>query len=213
MILEVITESTGRELVFESSDSEIADVSQSGVVYGLMSGKVTITVTALENEKYLEKSATITITVNKIEPQLGLDVANITVGETENAYITVPDPGKVYVKLLKDSQVLYSAIETLNYNYYKYTNADLGVGNYTIIAKYYGSSRYTENTISKEFIVRPIYKYEFDVEAEDTVIGDEVNVTVTLPDDAEGIIKINDNEYEITGKKTVIALPSSNKIW
>ncbi|WP_296789638.1 Ig-like domain-containing protein [uncultured Methanobrevibacter sp.] len=211
MILEVITESTGRKLVFESSNGEIADVSQSGVVYGLMSGKVTITVTALENEKYLEKSATITITVNKIEPQLGLDVANITVGEAENAYITVPDPGKVYVKLLKDSQVLYSAIETLNYNYYKYTNADLGVGNYTIIAKYYGSSRYTENTISKEFIVRPIYKYEFDVEAEDTVIGDEVNVTVTLPDDAEGIIKINDNEYEITGKKTVIALPAQTK--
>ena len=209
--LEVITESNGRKLVFESSDSEIASVSQSGVVYGLMSGKVNITVTALENEKYLEKSATITITVNKIEPQLGLDVANITVGEAENAYITVPDPGKVYVKLLKDSQVLYSAIETLNYNYYKYTNADLGVGNYTIIAKYYGSSRYTENTISKEFIVRPIYKYEFDVEAEDTVIGDEVNVTVTLPDDAEGIIKINDNEYEITGKKTVIALPAQTK--
>ena len=196
-------------IVFESSDENIAVV-EDGVVYALAGGKANITVSVVESDKYLSNSTTVTITTNKVTPEIGLDVSNITVGETENAFITVPDGGKVNIVLSKDSKVIYSSNETIK-NYFKYSNDTLAVGNYTVTAVYYGSSRYIENTISKDFIVRPVYKYEFDVEVGEAVIGEEVNITVTLPADAKGIIKIGNEEYEIDGEKTVITLPAQTK--
>ncbi len=69
---------SGAELTYVTNDSSVASVS-GNVVTGVIGGKVNITVRAAETDEYLAGSKNITITVNKISPNIHADSIEVDV--------------------------------------------------------------------------------------------------------------------------------------
>ncbi|WP_295112489.1 Ig-like domain repeat protein [uncultured Methanobrevibacter sp.] len=73
---------SGAELTYVTNDSSVASVS-GNVVTGVIGGKVNITVRAAETDEYLAGSKNITITVNKISPNIKVDPFDVDADSTK----------------------------------------------------------------------------------------------------------------------------------
>lgn len=199
--IELTTDFDGK-ITFSSSDSSVVSVDENGVIKALKGGSAIITVKANESEKYMDDSVEISVNVEKLPSDITLDVFNSTVAENTTAFITITDNGIVNITIQKGQDVIKTENVSVS-NYFKYT-AGLSNGTYTITAHYYGNDQYMENTVSKEFTVKLIDKFEFEVSVRDTVIGQTANATISLPDGASGKIRIGKDEYDLA---SVIELP------
>ncbi len=169
----------------------------------LPKGETRIKAKYLGDGKYNSKeSEVITLTVNPVQVNIDMDIANITVGEDAIVYVFLPKDaaGKVNITVTNDNEYYFSENITL-----KSAISDLGVGNYTVTAKYYGDNKYDEKVITKKFTINPLNagKLNFTVSVNDTVIGGDTDVNVTLPEDAEGELEINGKPYDIGDKITI----------
>ena len=180
----------------------------------LAKGTTTIKAKYLGDGKYNPSKETDekTLTVNPISvSKLEIDVANITVGENATVYIFLPADatGKINITVSDGAVVKSENITSSKY----VIPVKLGVGTYNVTVKYYGNDKYDLKVNSTLFSVKPLNvgKLDFVVKVNDTVIGNTTNVTVTLPADAKGIIKIGDVNKTIEDGTVTIELPEQTK--
>ncbi|WP_407374644.1 Ig-like domain-containing protein, partial [Methanobrevibacter sp.] len=178
-------------------------------VSNLSEDKYTLKVVTTPDKNHKSVEATLGVTVSGISPKMSVQVNNITVGEKEIVFITMGTEatGDVNITIMQGTKVIQTRNITISNRFNKTEFENLPVGKYTITAHYYGTTNYNEVTVPGEFIVRPIYTFEFNATAKDTVWGNKTNVTVSLPSDATGTIKIGNIETPIEGPSTLIELP------
>ncbi len=103
-------------LQYQSSDSQIAAVSSTGIVTGIAPGQATITVTASGNQNYNAGKAVLTIAV--ISPtQEANDISNCSVTLERNTFVYDGSPKKPSVTVKDGSQTLQIGTDyTLTYS-------------------------------------------------------------------------------------------------
>lgn len=182
-------------------------------VSGLDEGEYTMNVITTPDSNHKSIETTLKVTVRGISPKMDMMVSNITVGEKLNVYITMDTEatGIVNITIFHGTEIIQSRNITINNRFNKTEFEGLKVGNYTIIAFYYGSLNYNEATVPDEFTVHPIYTFEFSAEVNDTVCGNTTNATINLSPDATGSIQIGTAVHPIEGAVTVIELPVQNR--
>ena len=159
-----------------------------------------------------EETDEIPLTVNPISvSKLEIDVANITVGENATVYIFLPADANGTINITVSNGTVVKSEKITSSKYV--IPVKLGVGTYNVTVKYYGNDKYDLKVNSTLFSVKPLNvgKLDFVVKVNDTVIGNTTNVTVTLPADAKGIIKIGDVNKTIEDGTVTIELPEQTK--
>ena len=155
----------------------------------LPEGTYTATVTYLGDNVYSSKQNTTKFTVSpkgKFEPNVTIDITgddggNITVELPEDATgdITVVIDGKEYaVSELTDGK----AVIPVN---------DLAPGNHTVDVIYSGDDRYEGGSVSNVTDVSKVTKYDFEVTANDIMGGEKTDITISLPEDVNGVVLID----------------------
>ena len=162
-------------------------------VSDLGSGTYDVDVSYSGNGKYNANSTTATITVDKNALDIKVDVSDIKAGEKAVISVTVP------------SDVTGTVVVSVNGKNYKLTPsngvasvkvANLGAGEYDVVASYAGDDKYAAGLANSSFKVD---KFEtdlsIDIESEFIIDGNVV-ITVTVENDATGniVLKINDDE-------------------
>jgi len=179
-------------------------------VSGLAVGDYTLKVVTTPDGNHLSVENTTSVSVGKESSKLVMEYSNVTVGEKEYVYVSMIAAGEVKITISDGDSVIRNENVTIADNgFNKIIFTDLKVGTYTISAYYKGHGKYNDSTLNYKLVIRPIYEYAASAVANDTVMGNTTNVTVTLPEDATGKIVIGDIEVKITEPVTVIELPSS----
>jgi len=134
------------------------------------------------NEKYAEvkNSTSFTIEGGQTTP-IEISADNINVGEKLTVEVTVPSDAKGSVVLEIDGKT-YTA--PINNGVAKFNIEGLDAGNYTVKAIYAGDDKYPANSTSTTVEVTKVEDYPINV----TVDGKDI--TITLPEDAEGNVTV-----------------------
>ncbi|ALT67920.1 adhesin-like protein [Methanobrevibacter millerae] len=165
-------------------------------VSDLESGNYDVDVTYSGNGKYNANSTTATITVDKNALDIKVDVSNIDAGEKASISVTVP------------SDVTGTVVVSVNGKNYKLTPsngvasvkvANLGAGEYTVVASYAGDDKYAAGSDNASFKVNGL-NTELDISVDgDVVARGDVVITVGVDKtDATGTITIKFNGAELT---------------
>ena len=190
-------DATGSVTITVNGKSETVDVVVGQpvklTVSDLGSGTYDVDVSYSGNGKYNANSTTATITVDKNALDIKVDVSDIKAGEKAVISVTVP------------SDVTGTVVVSVNGKNYKLTPsngvasvkvANLGAGEYDVVASYAGDDKYAAGLANSSFKVD---KFEtdlsIDIESEFIIDGNVV-ITVTVENDATGniVLKINDDE-------------------
>ena len=134
------------------------------------------------NEKYAEvkNSTSFTIEGGQTTP-IEISADDINVGENLTVEVTVPSDAKGSVVLEIDGKT-YTA--PINNGVAKFNIEGLDAGNYTVKAIYAGDDKYPANSTSTTVEVTKVEDYPINV----TVDGKDI--TITLPEDAEGNVTV-----------------------
>ena len=153
----------------------------------LTSGIHDVEVTYSGDENHTDASTTASITTSKAETPITITVEDINVGDKAIVKVTVPENATGNVTLEIDG-VNYTA--EIKNGVATFEIADLTAGNKTIVADYAGDGTYLANyttdklTVSKRTCDANVTIYDVDV-------GDNVIVSVSLPEDATGQVLID----------------------
>jgi len=121
-----------------------------------------------------------TIESGRVTP-MEINAADIYVGDNLTAYVIVPNDAKGNVVVEIDGKTYISPI---NNGIAKFNIPGLNEGNYTLKANYAGDDKYPSNSSSAKVQVTKVKDYPINV----TVDGKDI--TVNLPDDAEGNVTV-----------------------
>ena len=169
-------------------------------VSGLVPGNLPVPVIYYGDEKY--KYAIDTVNVTVLDPR-AVPTMKITVTPEE---ITVGENVTVTVELPEDA----TGIVSIGLDFVKVENGTavatgLGIipGNYTIPVIYYGDENYTIVKDSVNITVNDLppkenVTMEITVAPEEIYVGENATVTVTLPEDATGIVSIGIHFVNVT---------------
>ena len=131
-----------KEITFESNNTNIVTVDADGFIKATGAGQAKITIKFEGNENYTSTNATVTVTVNKINPsdKISIDIGNITYGEKATVEVKLPVDGKGNVTLKVDGEVI-DIVPVANGTASGHLN-DLSVGNHTVYIIYSGDNKY-----------------------------------------------------------------------
>ena len=187
-------------------DDATGDVSIDDMVVSLVNGKASFTISDLAvgnytfivkysgDDKYNPTNKTSTITVydkepEKVTPVLYIDAASeIVVGE--DLIVDVALPGDATGDVSIDDMVV-----SLVNGKASFTISDLAVGSHTFTVKYSGDLKYnptnnkTAVNVKKPAKITPIMC----IDAEDIVVGEDLIISVNLPEYATGDVSIGSN--------------------
>ena len=158
----------------------------------LPAGKYNITA-YFGNDKYANRTATGVFYINKFDAPVSIDVDDIKVGDV--AYInvkalsgdvTIEINGKSYDKVKYENGIAYFEVPGLAY------------GNKTVVAIYGGSDKYAINATTENFTVSKRVS-SVNVTANPTTVGSDLEINVTIPENATGyvIVTIGGNNYTV----------------
>ena len=175
-------------------------------VYNLPVGVYNVTVIFNGDRYYYNATNSTLFNVSQIKPTIKIDVDNVTYGNETVIAVSLPDgaTGNVTVKIndtyyVFDTQDLVGGRAVL-------PGVVLAAGNYTVEVTYSGDGNYTASTNRTKFTV---YKAKpelylaanvLDLTVEDIDYGENINITVTVPDGVTGEItlRINGTDKNIT---------------
>nr|WP_292740667.1 Ig-like domain repeat protein [Methanobrevibacter sp.] len=128
-----------------------------------------------------------TVTIPKVETPISVDVDDIKVGETATIVVNVPEDatGNVTIEIdgVKYAEEIKDGKATFNID-------NLTAGTKTIAVEYAGDDTYLGNHTTANITVSKVPS-TVKVEIEDSNVGDNVTVKVTVPEDATGQVLID----------------------
>ena len=153
----------------------------------LDAGEYEIIVTYDGDDAWYGASANATLTVSKVYPDTSINVTDAVAENNVTVTVTLPDDatGMVFFYLNDKNYFdqVHDGVATL-------TLSDLAIGNYTIYTTYGGDEKYYNSIEIADFKVIANDTYEIKAESGSIQVGDEAQVTVMLPEDAEGSVFI-----------------------
>nr|WP_295160685.1 Ig-like domain-containing protein [uncultured Methanobrevibacter sp.] len=152
-----------------------------------------------------------TVTIPKLDTPISVDVKDSKVGDTSVITVNVPDDatgnvtieidGKEYTAEIKDGKAVFEV-------------PGLTAGNKTVAVDYVGDDNYTGNHTTAKFTVSKVPS-TVSATVEDSKVGENVTVKVTVPEDATGqvLVDINGVGYYVnvtngTGSVEIPRVPS-----
>ncbi|WP_298521340.1 Ig-like domain repeat protein [uncultured Methanobrevibacter sp.] len=137
--------------------------------------------------KHSNATANSTINVSNVKTSTQVEVSNINVGEKAIVKVTV-DPkatGEITIEIdgVKYTKEVRNGAATFEVE-------NLTAGEKSVFALFNGGEDYRESYASAQFNVSKV-KTSFNVTVNDVHVGENVTVTITLPDDATGQILID----------------------
>jgi len=161
----------------------------------MFAGNHTIRVVYSGDGNYIAGENTTVFTVNKKASSIKINVTDIYVGNIETITITAPKDitGIVLLNIGKDKYYV-----TINNGTGSVNISKLDEGKYTVIAQYSENDIYNASNITAEFSVSKLSNYTIKV-ASTPVVNNASKVTVTLPNDATGLVTITINGTNFTG--------------
>ena len=173
-------------------------------------GKQTITATYKGDSKYNNSTATMNITVNKINTQLTLKVSNNTPKVTDTITITATLTDKDNQKLSNQNITITVedktyTVKTNNNGIATQTHKLTRAGSINITVKYNGNTNYNPNNTSTKLTVKEnILNTRMKITVNNTTprVNDNVMVTFTLKDEKNNPIKNQEIKATINGVNT-----------
>ncbi|WP_407393829.1 Ig-like domain repeat protein [Methanobrevibacter sp.] len=171
----------------------------------LTAGTKTIAVDYPGDDKYLGNHTTANITVSKCESEVSATITDSNVGDNVTVTVTVP----------KDAtgQVLID-IDGVGY----YVNVTNGTGTveipripsgvYNVNLTYTGDDKYLPSSNDAAFKVSKVESFVIP-EAQDIYVGDNEEITISVPEDATGTVTIviDGKEYEFNLDDDTLSIP------
>ena len=168
-------------------------------------GKQTVEVIYSGDGDHEGKTVTTVVDIPKTDTPIGVEVSDITVGETAIITVTVPEDatgeiiieinGKQYRQNIFDGKAVFNI-------------SDLDAGNKTVAVRYDGDDGHVFNSTTAQFTVSK-NKSDMTATSRDIQMGSDEVITVNLPSDATGhvLVEINGIKYYgnvINGKAKII---------
>ena len=130
-----------------------------------------------------------TFTVNKIDPDIIIDVEDIVYGDNATVNVTVPGTGNITVRVAGKT-----------YNITEFNISDLNAGIYDVIVVYSGDNNYNSNITFGNFTVLPVNS-TLTVSVDSICEGNDAIVNITLVDsegnNLTGIVTVKVNDTSI----------------
>ena len=184
IVVEVPEGTTGTvtvEVDGENYTGEIVDgkavIKLENATPGVHDMKVTVPGNENRTETVIDTTASIPKEATPLDVSVDGDTIVVTVPEGASGNITIEVDGKTYT-------------QPINGNEAKFTIDDLTVGDKTAVVKYAGDDNYVANSTSVDFTV-PEVDPDMNVTVEGGDVGEDVTVTVELPEDATGQVLID----------------------
>ncbi|WP_407453277.1 Ig-like domain repeat protein, partial [Methanobrevibacter sp.] len=183
-------DATGNVTVKVGNETYTAEVVNGTAVIDLVNntpGTYDVEVIYSGDDKHSNGTATSKATIPKLETPISVEVSDINVGDTAEIVVTVPDDATGDVTIEVDGVKYTAPIENGKATF---NIENLTAGNKTIAVDYVGDNNYTGNHTTAKIAVS---KCESSVSAtiDDSNVGDNVTVTVTVPEDATGQVLVD----------------------
>ena len=181
-------------------------------IANLTAGNKTIAVDYVGDDNYLGNHTTANITVSKCESQVSATITNSSVGDNVTVTVTVPDDatGQVLVDI---GGVGYYVNVTGGTGSIEIPN--IPSGNYTVTVTYTGDDKYLPSSSTTSFNVTKVESFVIP-EAQDIIVGDNEEITISVPTDATGnvTVVIDGEEYIFNLNDGTLGSPSDpNKLY
>ena len=192
--------STGNgALSYESSDTEIVEVSDSGIVTGVSAGTATVTIISAQTEQYEAASKTVEVTVSRAMPVINVSDTSIVIGDTVDLGVTTDSNGELgYTS--SDENI----VEILSGSYV--VGLSLGTATITVTTEQTGQFESATKNVLVRVTRSPeeLSNYEID---EERITPDDIaypsELDYELIDDGNAIAV---NRYR--GNRKVVAIPA-----
>ena len=185
-------------LVYVSNDTGVACVSDAGVVTGLKGGKVKITVSVAETDRFNAQSVDVVVTVNKLTPSISVvDSLSVDVGGSMNVGASTNSDGALSYVIVDASVASVSDAGVVT---------GLKAGATVLTVSIPETDRYNAKEVNVTVTVNKLVPT---VSVPDSLVVEEGgSFTISLPEDAAGylFVDVGDKQYSSTvnnGKATV----------
>ena len=164
--------------------------------YDLKAGTYNVTIIYSGDKKYVSKSLTSSVNVNKYESTTLLSISEVNVGEDVLLTIrtTNSSTGTITLTINNSTQTL-----TLNNSKASYAIKNIQRGDYRITVVYSGDDKYLSSQDSK-FIEVDNLNATMDIITQDIVYGETEIIKITLNDDATGEVSVTVDGVTNTSK-------------
>ena len=194
---------------YTSSDDSVVTVDADGNVKAVGAGEATITVSYAGNDKYNPVNTTVAVTVSKVDADIEVSADPITVGEDAVIVVSGLENATGNVTATVDGEKYYAPIVD---GVATITVPGLAE-NATAVVSYPGNNKYNNFTDSVDITVNPKAKENatVDISSNTPREGENVTVSVTLPEDATGNVTavVGGKEYSAPVKdgKATLNIP------
>ena len=144
------------------------------------------------DDSHAPSAADATITIKDVTPDkndtpIHVDVRDIGVGDAATIIVTVPEDATGYITIEIDGIPRTQAISK---GIAKFTVENLKAGYKTVAVSYIGDENFKANFTTAQFTVSKVAS-SVSAEITDANVGDNVIITVTVPEDATGTVLID----------------------
>ena len=175
----------------------VVDGKGSLTLSGLASGSYDVVAKFNGDDKYLASEDSAKFNVAKLASTIDIAVDNIKVGEDAVIGVALPEDatGEVIISVNGKNYTVMT-----KYGMASVTISDLANGTYSVDAFYNGDDIYAPIKNSTAFTVSKVSDYNMTVDIADIVKGENVTITVSVPEDGTGnvIVTINGTDYKGT---------------
>ena len=188
----LINASTNSDAVitYLSLDTSIAAVVENNVT-GVKGGIVKIIVSIAETDKFLANETAVTVTVNKLTPEISIENDEFTAGEPSKITIDLPDGAKGNV-IIKINGTEYSIVLPND----KLELVLTKPGEYLVSANYGGDDRYRNNSATKKIAVSDKMETVINITVPQTVnAGDDITIEINSTGDGKYEVFVNDSPW------------------
>ncbi len=163
-------------------------------ISGLIAGRYTLTVTTVPDANHNPITQTTTITINKINTTLSVEVIAGAVNNEVNIIANVNEAATGNIELIIKEMIVYFPVNGGKAVY----DALLPEGDYNVTVTYLGDDRFNTNVTSKNFTVKGHVKKNTSISANVKVDENNVTITVDVDGNATGFVVFEMGNYNIS---------------
>ena len=175
------------------------------------SSNTTIVAQYSGDDKYLDSSATANLIISKVSDQPIISVYDIVAGQVESVVIALPSDvtnGTITVKF--NDEVLSPQDYSIENNVIIFDRTIQTADTYSVEIAVDNDAKYYNMYASKDFTVSKNDNYKISVNMGDFVFGEDIELNVVLPSDAEGDVIINGVIYSVEDARNGVVLPAND---
>ena len=172
-------------------------------VSNLDAGNYLIEITYNGNEYYNTLTQFVNLTIAKASSAIKVYVNDSKYGEDTIINVTSDITCQLFVKInntIKDINVTANELQSINFG-------KLNASNYTVIVSFDGDKNYNNASLTKEFNVSKI-NASLIIQKEDVNVDETVNISILLPNDATGSVKVT-----LGNNETIIPITNPIVYW